>query len=75
MIINDINEFLNKINEKYGHFNFYLPIHPERDCIYEEAKAVLKHRRDNAKSVSAQFKKLSNKMVFQNIFDYLKIMF
>ena len=58
VIINDINEFLNKINEKYGHFNFYLPIHPERDCIYEEAKAVLKHRRDNAKSVRAQIKKI-----------------
>ena len=58
MIINDINEFLNKLNEKYGHFNFYLPIHPERDCIYEEAKAVLKHRRDNAKTVKSQIKKI-----------------
>ena len=26
VIINDINELLNKLNAKYGHYNFYLPI-------------------------------------------------
>ena len=60
MIINDINKLLNELSEKYGHYNFYLPIHPERNCIYEEAKAVLKHRRDNKNNVNSQIEKIKN---------------
>ena len=58
VIINDINELLNKLNAKYGHYNFYLPIHPKRDCIYKEAKAVLKRRKDDKNKVDSQIEKI-----------------
>jgi len=58
IIINDINILLNRLNKKYGQFNFYLPIHPERNCIYEEAKAVLKYKKDKKKIVKFQIQKI-----------------
>jgi hypothetical protein len=60
VIINDINLLLKKLYEKHGNLNFYIPIHPERDCIYDEANAVLKLRRDKSKNVTPQIKKIKN---------------
>ena len=57
VIIKDINILLKQLNKKYGFFNFYVPIHPKRKCIYDEAKAVLKKKRINPKMLSLKSKK------------------
>ncbi len=58
IIVNDINLLLKELNSKYGNFNFYIPIHPDRNCIYKEAKVVLKLKKDRAKIVNPQIKKI-----------------
>ena len=58
IIIKDINLLLNKLIKKYKDINFFVPIHPDRDCIYEEAKAVLKYKKDIYKNVNQQIKKI-----------------
>ena len=58
VIIKDINILLKQLNKKYGFFNFYVPIHPKRKCIYDEAKAVLKIKKDKFKNVNPQIKKI-----------------
>ena len=58
VIINDINKLLNRLNEKYKNVNFFIPIHPERDCIYDEAKTVLKKKKDKSKIVKFQINKI-----------------
>ena len=56
IIINDTNLLLNKLKKKYKDINFFVPIHPDRDCIYDEARAVLKHRKDRPKYVKPQIR-------------------
>lgn len=58
IIINDINLLLKQINSKYGNFKFYIPIHPDRNCIYAESKIVLKLKKDKYKNVNPQIKKI-----------------
>ena len=58
IIIKDINSILLQLNKKYGNYNFYVPIHPDRDCIYDEAKAVMKLKKDKSKNVKLQIKKI-----------------
>jgi hypothetical protein len=57
-IIKDINLLLNKLKEKNKNINFFVPIHPDRKCIYEEAKSILKYKKDNKKNVISQIKKI-----------------
>ena len=56
IIINDINLLLNQLKKKYKNINFFVPIHPDRDCIYDEAKAVLKYKKDISKNINPQIK-------------------
>ena len=60
IIINDINLLLNQLKKQYKDINFFVPIHPERDCIYDEAKVVLKLRKDKSKYVKPQIKKIKD---------------
>lgn len=58
IIINDINLLLKQLNSKYENINFYVPIHPNRNCIYIESKVVLKFKKDIPKKVKSQIKKI-----------------
>ncbi len=60
IIINDINLLLNRLKKQYKDIKFFVPIHPERDCIYDEAKIVLKLRKDKSKYVKPQIKKIKD---------------
>ena len=60
IIINDINLLLNQLKKQYKDINFFVPIHPERNCIYDEAKVVLKLRKDKSKNVKPQIKKIKD---------------
>ena len=51
-ILCDVNDFLNTLDfEKY---HFYTRKHPSRDCIYDEAKSVLKFGKDSLQNVDSQ---------------------
>ena len=60
IILNDINKLLLQLKKKYGELNFFIPIHPLRDCIYDEAKAVLKYKKDKLNQVQPQIEKIRN---------------
>ena len=60
IIVKDINLLLYELKKKYNDSSFYVPIHPDRDCIYEEAKVVLNRRKDRHKYVNPQIKKIKN---------------
>lgn len=48
----DIDDFLKNIDlEKYS---FYTRKHPSRNCIYKEAKAVLRYRKDKVNNINSQ---------------------
>ena len=57
IIKNDINLFMNKLKNELGSFLFYIPIHPERICLYEEILVVVEHNIDNIRNVFPQMEK------------------
>lgn len=49
----DLNRFFNeKINKKP--FSFFVGIHPQRDCVYEEAKACIELKKDTKDNIDPQ---------------------
>jgi len=54
IIKKDINIFINELKKSYGKKNFYLPIHPDRDCIYDETCLNLYFRKDPVEIIIPQ---------------------
>ncbi len=46
-----------KLVEKYPEEYFSIPKHPDRICIYQEAEAIIKMKKDTEENVSKQIKK------------------
>jgi len=48
----DLNDFINKTLK--DDCSIYVPQHPQRDCIYDEASAVISMRKDTSNNVNKQ---------------------
>jgi len=57
IIKKNLNLLIDKLKYKSGNFYFYLPKHPERNCLYKEINAVLKYKRDCFKNLFPQLEK------------------
>lgn len=51
-ITGDLNKFVNSV--EVSGTSVYVPQHPQRNCTYEEADAVIKMRKDKAENVKPQ---------------------
>lgn len=54
----DLNKFIGQ-NIK-SDCSIYVPKHPSRDCIYDEATIVIRMKKDNAENVNPQIEKYKN---------------
>ena len=54
----DLNKFIDQ-NIK-SDCSIYVPKHPSRDCIYNEATVVIRMKKDNAENVNPQIEKYKN---------------
>lgn len=50
-ILSDMDKFLEDHNFSIDNVDLMLPKHPQRDCIYDEADAIIKLRKDDLKHV------------------------
>lgn len=57
VIIKDINILIKELKNIYGNSDIYIPIHRHRNCLYDEAKMVLKMKKDIEKNVEPQIKR------------------
>ena len=57
IIKNDINLLINELEDKLGKYQFYVPQHPQRNCLYEEIQAVLDLKKDTFSSLFPQIEK------------------
>ena len=52
----EINCNLDELSEKYKDSDIIVPIHPQRNCIYKEAKIILALRKDKNENINPQLK-------------------
>ena len=57
IIKKDINLLINDLNKKLGYFHFYVPQHPQRNCLYNEISAVLNLKKDTFSNLFPQIEK------------------
>lgn len=62
--IGEVEEFIN--NTLIGDCHFYIPKHPQRICIYDEAEAIVRLKKDNQDVVNKQIEKYKNENYPQN---------
>lgn len=65
-IIGDIEKLVNKylIEKEY---KLAVPKHPKRNCLYKEAEACIKQKKDDSKTINKQIKKYKKEGFPQNI--------
>ena len=49
-----IKKNLNKLCEKFPNVQFAVARHPDRDCIYDECKAIIRYHKDTRKNMETQ---------------------
>lgn len=52
----EINCNLDELSERYKDSDIIVPIHPQRNCIYREARVILASRRDTKENIDPQLK-------------------
>lgn len=55
-VLSDITDFVSSITNQpnWSEVSIYTPSHPRRDCIYKEADACIRMKKDKAENVNAQ---------------------
>lgn len=55
----NLNEFIDKSGFSTEKYDMLIPKHPDRNCIYDEATAILKLKKDNAVNINSHVSKLN----------------